>query len=242
MAKAQEFVGILGAVCADVANPANSLIATINYATDLPGVVIGTIAQTIERYACLFNTAEAAPSRFLDNLQNAIDDLVATVTDSCGSDYGDYVTVSGAQWMAVELATVLADDAEVASELEAANSQPSFSATGELLKADPSPDLPLTVNEIETSLAIVNTSLAAALHVAREMTSLSSMARTLIEHVSDVKVNRDKVKAVEITSAMPLHLVCLKYGLPYNDAERLLALNRIRHPNFVSGEVLVYER
>jgi hypothetical protein len=42
---------------------------------------------------------------------------------------------------------------------------------------------------------------------------------------------------------MPLHLVCLKYGLPYTDAERLLGVNRqIRNPNFADGEVLVYAR
>jgi hypothetical protein len=31
-------------------------------------------------------------------------------------------------------------------------------------------------------------------------------------------------------------------GLPYAYAERLLAINRIAHPNFVSGVVNVYAR
>jgi hypothetical protein len=39
---------------------------------------------------------------------------------------------------------------------------------------------------------------------------------------------------------MPLHLVCLRYGLPYTAAERLLTINSIVNPNRVAGEVNVY--
>ncbi len=45
---------------------------------------------------------------------------------------------------------------------------------------------------------------------------------------------------VSIDNNMPLHLICLKYGLSYNDAEQLMGINHIPHPNFVSGEVNVY--
>jgi uncharacterized protein (UPF0261 family) len=42
---------------------------------------------------------------------------------------------------------------------------------------------------------------------------------------------------------MPLHLVCLRYGLPYTDAERLVKVNKnIQNPNFASGAVSVYAR
>jgi len=69
------------------------------------------------------------------------------------------------------------------------------------------------------------------------------MAKALLEHVNAVRLEREKMKAVILDNPLPLHLVCLRYGLPCKDAERLLKVNRgIRNPNFASGEVLVYVR
>jgi hypothetical protein len=50
------------------------------------------------------------------------------------------------------------------------------------------------------------------------------------------------MQAVVLDNAMPLHLVCLKYGLPYQAAERLIRVNNIPNPNFTAGEVMVYVR
>jgi len=68
------------------------------------------------------------------------------------------------------------------------------------------------------------------------------MAAALTDHVIAIKKSRPALVAVQIDTPMPLHLICLKYGLSYNDAEQLLAINRIRHPSFVTGEVLVHAR
>jgi prophage DNA circulation protein len=68
------------------------------------------------------------------------------------------------------------------------------------------------------------------------------MAENLLNHVNSVRLEREKMIAVTLDNPMPLHLVCLKYGLPYTDAERLLRINNIRQPNFTNGEVLVYAR
>lgn len=74
------------------------------------------------------------------------------------------------------------------------------------------------------------------------MATLKSMALTLMSHVIDVKIERDRLIKIEVDNATPLHLICLTYGLPYNTAEQLLTVNRIRHPSFVSGEVNIYAR
>lgn len=113
---------------------------------------------------------------------------------------------------------------------------------GRLLKNPVTPARPLSVGEIEQALATVRASLQEGVDAARDMHSLKAMARTLTEHVIEAKCGRMRTLAAEVFPPLPLHLVCLHHGLPYNDAERLMAMNRIRHPNFVAGEVTLYGR
>ena len=62
----------------------------------------------------------------------------------------------------------------------------------------------------------------------------------LLNQVNTVRLEREKMIAVTLDNPMPLHLVCLRYGLSYKDAQRLIAVNNIRHPNFTSGGINVY--
>ncbi len=48
---------------------------------------------------------------------------------------------------------------------------------------------------------------------------------------------------VTTQNTLPLHLLCLKYNLPYNYADRVNSINRIKNPSFTpAGEVKIYVR
>ena len=82
-----------------------------------------------------------------------------------------------------------------------------------------------------------------AIDLARSMVALRAMALALLNHVNRIKLDRENMVAVELDNPMPLHLICLRYGLPYGAAERLLAVNTtVINPNQTAGEVLVYVR
>jgi len=98
----------------------------------------------------------------------------------------------------------------------------------------------MNINELESTLAIVRTRIEDAVNNAREMGSLKTMATALLTQVNSVRLERERMIDVVIDNILPLHLVCLKYGLPYTDAERILKANNIQNPNFVSGEIQVY--
>jgi len=68
------------------------------------------------------------------------------------------------------------------------------------------------------------------------------MALQLQEHVGTIKLERDRIVSISLDNALPLHLVCLRQGLPYAYAERLLSINELPHPSFAQGEVSVYVR
>ena len=102
------------------------------------------------------------------------------------------------------------------------------------------PDDTMTVGELESSLAAVRACLQAAVDLGRGNTSLKRQALQLQTHVNTIKLEREKMIRVQLDNPMPLHLVCLRYGLPYTAAGRLLTINSIVNPNCVAGEVNVY--
>jgi C4-type Zn-finger protein len=100
----------------------------------------------------------------------------------------------------------------------------------------------MSVRELERSLTGVRETLQEAIDLARDQQALKAMARQLLEHVNQVKLERDRMLTIALDNPMPLHLVCLQQGVSYRQASRLLAVNNIPQPNFTAGEVTVYGR
>jgi prophage DNA circulation protein len=237
---AREFVGqvegyiaVAEAVVDQIMSPVNSLLATITYTESLPGRILGSITRSVEKVALLYTSLRDFPGRFLStlddafrNLQDAFQEFGAADTSAAGQAarevMTDHLQIVCAQRMALEAAALYAAD-ESATTMAPANRI-------------------MNMRELEETLAIVRQRIEAAVVTAREIDSLKQLAVNLLNHVNKIRLEREKMVSVTLDNPMPLHLVCLKYGLPYTDAERLLRINRIRHPNFTGGGVLVYVR
>ncbi len=151
------------------------------------------------------------------------------------------VRSAGAQRMALEAAAIYADDEQSRAAIRRAETGRAFDISGQYLNPEPAPAL-LTVRDLEESLAMVRAALQAGIDLDRSQDSLKNMARVLLEHVMITKLERDRLVRIVLDNTMPLHLACRMRGLPYACAERILAVNNIAHPNFVSGEIDVYVR
>lgn len=236
---AQGFVTGLTGVLSTITNPADSLLAMITYSSTLPGIVIGTIARTLERYVSLYDTLRTSPTRFLSSLKGSFGSLA---DDAGDSGFSKYVTIASAQRRALETAYIFRDDEDSRDIVKRLESTPSFDALGNYIKPEQAEEI-LTVDEIEGILADVRTDIQKAVDLSRKMTSLKATAADLLFHVSDIKLERDKIMTVETQSPLPLHLICLKYGLPYNYANRINSINRIKNPSFTpAGSVRIYVR
>ncbi len=217
-----------------VVSPINSLQATMSYSLNLPGRILGALSRTLEKTARLYDSLWNYPGQFISKLDDAFTDLEASFTDiadgatSNGARLAsgvmaDHLRIACAQRLALEAAAIYAEDKEAAGDAES-----DFQV--------------MNINELEATLATVRERLAAAVSIAREMDSLKSMSAALLTQVNTVRLEREKMITAVLDNPLPLHLVCLKYGLPYTDAERLLKVNSIRNPNFASGEIKVYAR
>jgi len=233
----ETLLGTAEATVADVTSPVDSLQSTLTYDLTIPGRITGGLAAALEKTARLCDSLRNYPARYVQSLDLAMKDLEDSFDNPAGSLSGSAETDAGsvmashlriacAQRMALETAQVFEED-------QTAFTDPDDADDYEVL----------TLPELEQTLAVARRRLDEAVEAAREMGSLKEMAKALLEHVNAVRLEREKMKAVLLDNPLPLHLVCLRYGLPCKDAERLLKVNRgIRNPNFASGEVLVYVR
>ncbi len=233
--KVDTFVSSVEATLSEIANPANGLTAVISYGANLPGRVIGAVGRCAERYALLYESLQSAPVRFFDSFRYAMLDL----ENKCG--FKKQIRCTAAAHAALTASTIYKSDEQSRQKLRRAEKIKSFDVLGNYLQPD-SGEPVMNAIDLENSLATVRGMLQSAIDQDRTLDSLKAMARSLLEHVNTVKLEREKIVKVNLDNPLPLHLVCLKYGLPYNYAERIHSINRIKNPNFTSGEVSIYVR
>lgn len=229
---------------ADVATPAGALISAINFATDLPGRVVGEMARTAARYSTLLSTMKNAPDRFVHSLKDSLETLRQNMFDSRDLDHAAmlpaWLCVAGAE-TGLQAGEAFALDEEKRRRARKLEGLSRFTATGEYVKTESMPEV-MNVRAIESTLAAVNAAILQAVSAARPAHALKGLASLLTEHVGTIKLERENIVPITLDNPMPLHLVCLKYGLPYRAAERILAINRIPNPNFTSGRIDIYAR
>lgn len=236
-----------------ITTPANRLISTIDFATTLPGRVIGSIADVAHKYSQLHESIADAPDRFVQSFRDSIAELEAVVfPDHSTSTYtADSADANTHMWqafkgiVAAEISLQAgymfsADEIDRQAQKRQENVK-SFDIYGNYHKPE-SLEPVMNVREIETTLYIVREVTQAAINATRQNENLKQMAVALLKHVTAVKLEREKIITVRLDNALPLHLVCLKYGLPYKAAERILPLNSIPNPNFTAGEIDIYAR
>ncbi len=268
-------VATIEATLAEITNSTNSLTATISFATNLPGRVVGALARCLERYAISYASLSSAPPRFVRSFQAAALDLENRVEVSRQAVAGSVgaasataaitagnpvfaavpvVRVAAAAQMALSAGAMFKADEEVRQMLRRSEQTPSFAATGRYLKQAADQQI-MTAIDLETTLATSREMIQGAIAATasggngtaedsgrQSQNTLKTMARLLLEYANTVKLEREKIVAITLAHPLPLHLVCLMRGLPYNYAERIHSINRIPKPNMASGRVNVYAR
>ena len=243
------YMGMLGALESQIMSPINSLISTINYATSLPGRLLGIITQAVERVATLYSSLKAFPARFTSALKIAFQQLVnATAAFSSNQHKGGaaarsilvkHLRIACAQRLALEAAYSYAADETNRQALRGAEQTASFDVAGNYVSPAPGVQA-ATSQDLEASLVDVRSWIEDTITDFRAMAALKTMAREILTHVYAVKLESELIITVQIDNPLPLHLICLRFGLPYNYAERILAINRIANPNAISGILQIY--
>jgi hypothetical protein len=269
------YLHFFAAQASAVTQPANSLTATLTFASTLPARTIGILTASVERVARLYDAETQFPDRYLRSLDGAMLKLesaldgfnpsTSAVRDifipgnplqlitaaplfpsrsaaalSAKELIRKHLVIACAQRLALEAAYCYAADENERRLARRSEGLASFDVLGRYL--NPPKGAPyMNARQLEDSLAMVRTRLQGAVGLSRSLESLKAAALDLLTHVSTVKLERERIVQVQIDTPLPLHLVCLKYGLPYSYAERVASLNpQLANPNQVYGALQIY--
>lgn len=241
VAKAQEYVakidtavGDLENTLAAIENPVESVLATVQHTATLPGRVVKAAARAVERIAESISQNEG-PARFAGNFAAAIADLRVAVPDLAPT-----IACAGALHGSMVMAQMLQADEDSRRAALAKEATRAVDAAGNILAEEPTV-WPATIDELEMSLETMRAALQEAIDLDRSNTALKATALALLRHVNQVKLERERIVVVTVNRPTPLHVICHQYGLSYQAADRIMALNpQIQNPSFVQGELRIY--
>jgi len=219
---------------ADIDNAASSVLATIDYPQTVAGRVTGALAKAMERSARARDYLLSAPARFMASLQTDL----ARISYAAGQLFPGAAMAAASHRLSLEGAAILDADNQ-ARAVAARVIGPAFDNLGRLIGAESDENPPMATGDFETCLAIAREAIQAAIDAGgRDMETLKVMAAALLAAGSDP--DRESPRTIEINGPLPLHLVCLMYGLPIARAEQLVAMNpSLEHPSFAMGEVKI---
>ncbi|MFA5161144.1 MAG: DNA circularization N-terminal domain-containing protein [Elusimicrobiales bacterium] len=244
------------AAMSSVSNPAASFTSLLNWTTDLPATMVLSCAKAVERYAVAYQTLKSAPANFIRKLDESFRALETSFAHFGGADPAAAsagaaarvtLKLSCAEALGAATADVFGSEQDLRDSLRAAEAAPAADADGNFLPqaADTGAASLMTADELESILAIARRYLQEAVDCARrnglDPQSYKDIALALENHVNTVKLERESIIQVALDQPLPLHLVCLRNGLPFRAAERLLAINpALQNPNEAAGALNIY--
>lgn len=224
-------------VITTVKAPIDAINTTIDYMGTLSGKLTESLQGCCDSFSGLARRATKSKSSTAVLAANMSDMLVSLAGSPV---YAAYATLA-ASTLANETAKQISDDERKMEESIAAESVVSDDAEGREI-AETKPAYIVTPAELEDSVATVREFINTVLPVAICPERLKKQAATLSEAVLRIKMEYMTTKKVMLQHETPLHRVCLDNGLGYKAAERLCALNAVKNPTFMNGEVLVYDK
>lgn len=239
----------LNSLATDITQPLNSIVATINYGANLPGKLLGTVDRCLDRVAATYNGLRNFPARFLSaidfgliKIHRDLDSFLPADRTGAKAMLLKQILIASARRVALETAYVYGSDRDARRTQQSQGSVLPFDVNGKYTPRPPLDVAPMNVSELETTLAAARNRLQAEISSARSLHTLRDMALELAAAVDQVKHGGERIVVIDVTAVVPLHLLCLRQGIPYSDADRLMCLNTaLRNPTFTTGTVQIFE-
>ena len=241
--KCQKAVGKLEGYIDAVVAPVDAISATIDYSETLSGSLAQSIEKACESFLALARKLDVSEKKSSSRavVTALVSDLTAAqaaLTDSPESVQGAFATLACAT-AAGEAARLFADDESALRESVSGESVEADDADGRAM-VTPSSSYMLSPADLEDTLATVNQFVQDSLSRLTSPERVKRMVANLAEQVLRVKLEYMTTRSVLVRATTPLHRILLDNGLKYKAADRVCALNGIKNPTFVTGEVLLY--
>ena len=231
-------MGRIDAVIAAVGAPLSALAGAIDFVQDLPGAMIDKVTQMVDVLTivptALDRNASLDAQAALDTLRNHVEKFRGTIAEN--------PVRALAAFQGVRLVSAMMDgDLDTLRTMQAYERSESFDAQGNWVgESSTAPSLPASSDQVGRLVNASRTEVRTASAYLEDSEALFAVALALLRQYRDRLVEFENIREIEVKDPIPLHLLCLRLGLPYNMAERLVLINDIRNPSFVQGKVRVY--
>lgn len=235
--QAKTEIGRLDSLIVAFTSPVSAALLAIDWAADLPSQLAKRIATVLD---LMQGKVDGAPSpaiaakRFLASAK-ALADLFDDSPNQ-GS-----ARVLAASQGAATVGRVMASDEDRLRAMRSYEASQAFDSEGRWLGRGTQPtQLPATADQIESLVSNARAMIQQARPFVDDPADLDRLALALQEQFRSRLVEFEQLREIEVLTPTPLHIICHRYGLSYNVAERLVLLNQIRNPSFVQGRILIY--
>lgn len=237
--KVRDGLGKVLGVVETVKAPLDAISSTIDYVDSLSGTLTKAFQGCMDSLTAVFRRVDTLSKSSVSTLVADASSMMDNVSGMPSSAYAAFATIAAAT-VATETAAIIVDDEKKMGESIAAERVELDDAEGRLVADDKSYPI-ITPQDIEDSVSIARVFINRVLPVSISPERLKKMAATLSDAVLRIKMEYLTTKKINVQEETPLHKIALENGLSYKSADRLCALNGIKNPTFVKGEVLVYE-
>lgn len=249
---------VVEADLSDITNPANSLIAISDFATDLPGRTIGAFSRSAERYLILHDTLSTFPDRFSENVRNSLDQLAQTLgldripagqspleiaNNASLANQKAAFKISTSLILGAKMADIYSNDEIVRNKVRDLIGIKTFDENGNFLGAVEVGDI-IPIDDMENSLATIREMLQEALELDRSLTGTFKLARDLLSHITDIKLTKESLITVKVETPAPLVNIMHANGLDYHLLDEVLKLNPFLEDkvNFAYGDIRLFDQ
>jgi hypothetical protein len=217
--------------------PASSLLNIVEYGSRMPGRFVLAVNEALDRICSANGDATLSPRHYLENLKSAYVSFASNFKNGA-FNAADQVNNAIALRYSMDVGRVYAEDNAAYLDMVSAESEPVVMlVAGEIREI-------FTMADLDETLYAARELLQGAIDRDRDRAAVyKTQAKTLLDHVNIARLDRERIVIKQIATEMPLHLICLRFGLPVSAAQRVLAINpEIRNPTFVKGSVRMYAR
>jgi prophage DNA circulation protein len=218
----------------------DAAVSVVTFPITLPGIIAEKTFQATSRIAISVTTAfaDSSPAALLRNMKSALNQFSNTFKSNVSGTY-PIVCAAVASTLVFETSKILTSDTSSRANRTQSNKTSSFDILGNRLSSS-NADKPMTRNELELVVWNACDAINYALSIDRSIPGLMEQAAMLNGYLREVAVKYALLVEKEYLTDLPLHLICLIEGLPYNDAELILEVNpTIKDPQSVSGTILI---
>lgn len=232
-----------------VSEPANTITNACGFISDVPSRLTTSINSCMYRIVGSLSAMSNLPLQFVNNMILGMNNISRTLSGEHAAFFQTRLATIGAGHIATQAAVLVqADDAK--SKISISNEgNKTFDVVGNRINNTTIEDY-LSATELDAIAYNVRYQIQQVIEKntlgtelgedGRDNQELINMAAYMQEFVNNIKLNRYIIKTMSVNN-IPLHLLCLKLGLPYNAMERVLKLNpAIKNPTFSEGDLKVY--